>query len=348
MGQTALPAGLVELADEPDTAGKVYRVLDGAAFLAVEPGCGEPYDAAAACGPSGIDCLNTATVDRRIRRRLHCVEPSEGFGGQRLGLSDFVSEARDSAPVRAFVEARGALSDEEYAVPVGVVSLAEDRVLLAEPSLLGAACADDESAITSATANILARDIVRRWWQQPETHRPQHLDLLAEVLPNRVVSTLLAQDLRVHGYTWSVDGAGIVLVAITSADNHAASYGVAVTTSTSAVVRAFCQAVHARVALQWRDYPGPVSRAELGRLAAAWHQGPEHLGLLEQHAKPSDDVPTGYQEPDDWLDHAARRFGHEPVVVRLPEPDGHSVVKVLCPGAAVYRRAAEALSCPVW
>ncbi|MBX9642254.1 MAG: hypothetical protein K2X97_21810 [Mycobacteriaceae bacterium] len=174
------------------------------------------------------------------------------------------------------------------------------------------------------------------------------LDQVADALPQAAVLALDARGLCVHGYAWWVEDAAIVLVVITSAGGAAASYGVAVAGPTSAIRRAFCQAVHARVILQVLDYPGHVSSAERSRLAAAWHQGPAHLALLEQHAKPTELALAEDETSPDWLDHATRRFGHEPLVARCSEPDGAEVVKVLCPGAAVYRLAAEVPPCPVW
>lgn len=255
--------------------------------------------------------------------------------GRELRLSDFLSDPPEA--VGLFVPGTGLVSGNRYQLPAEVVWLGE-RETLVEPAMTGVV----DLGIAEAIAEIIAHDVVARWWagasQQPLLRLSAQLDRL---LPTGVMAAATGLGLRVSAFALSVPDLRIAMVTV---GGEGATLGVAAgRTVRSAIGEAFLRAMAAK-AQPWATLALP----EALRRFAVWHREGDYAAHLERlgvDAEPGLIGEPGDLRPASWPEIAARRFGHEPVAV---ESGGTgTIVKVVCPGAACYRATSARLPCPV-
>lgn len=286
-------------------------------------------------------------------------DPQVARTAERLEPADFAPDAH-RIEARPPVPAHGTVSDLWYEVPAGVVLGAEAQhssSAVAEPATLGARWSGGgQDSISAGIADVMARDVVGRWWRRPRPAVSKLTERLPALLPPSALRSLHSSGLEVEGFRWSAEGAQIVLIAVTRHGRKDATFGVAAATAPQAAARtALCRTLHTRAALSWPRYPDHPSGATAARVLTGWHQGSDQLAMLDHYAAldphpadPREEAGSAGSRPIAWADSATKRFGHEPVVVSWPERRSGRVTKVLCPGAAVYRAAVEQLPCPVW
>lgn len=316
---------------------------------------------AAACGFTAREAEQSAHALLQILRALHLAagnsaQPVPDAVPERLlGPGDFVPEAdereaddRDGPIVHAY----GATGGLRYGVPGQVVLPLPTSPLLLEPTLVGAVHGPPGADLVGpAVAEILAKDIAVRWWQRPRpglVRLPWH-----RLLPEEVCAGLAEHRLTVKAYTWAHLPFTVVLAVVHADGGAAAGFGVAAGQEPRAAMRtAFLRAQTARLTLRQASHEGGDHDGRLTvphsttRALAAWHSGPVHLDLLRRHSRGGGTVPE--HAATDWIEQAHRRFGHEPLVASFTAPDGGRVVKVVCPGAAVYRPVSAAQpDCPL-
>ncbi|HEX4817131.1 MAG TPA: hypothetical protein VFV66_30690, partial [Nonomuraea sp.] len=232
----------------------------------------------------------------------------------------------------------GLLSGNRYRVPAEVVWLGE-RECRVEPTMSGVV----DHGVPEGIAELLAHDVVGRWWagaRQPLLRVSAFLDRL---LPPEVTAAAARLGLRVSAFVLSEAGIRIALVIV--GGDGATLAAAAGRTVKSAVGEAFLRAMAAK-ALPWSSLP----LADSLRRFAVWHREGDYAAFLERLGVDATrriiDEPSGLR-PSSWPEIATRRFGHEPIVV---EAGGTGVaVKVVCPGAACYRAtlAPPRLPCPI-
>lgn len=315
----------------------VTEFLGGAVHLA----CAErPGGAVVAAGFSASGALTRARTRAAAFERLHrlsgrAAERCADGGGRRLFLADFIPRPpRESA---SCVSGIGLLSRECYHVPVEVVSLGEyDGV---EPTMVGVV----DCGISEAIADILAHDVVIRWWSDPQLpllRVSEHLDWL---ISPAVVSAAFALGVRVSAF---VLPCGDFRVALVGVGGEGTTIATAAARSMKGAVReAFLRAIAAR-AQPW----DALSTGDLLRRLAVWHREAGYMARLERLATDADSTTLAvsgiWDDAFSWPDLACRRFGHEPLLVC--DDSSGDPVKVVCPGAACYQTAPSALlPCPI-
>lgn len=265
-----------------------------------------------------------------------------------LSPADFAPEATaDGDCLRVLCD--GVCSGLPYLLPAGGGGLgwkAPGAGAGIEQTAVGAVAAGaSEQALDRAAADIVRRDMLERWWRRPRNNVALVTRRLEEALPGATLDALVEAGLTVAAYRWDVYGLAVVMVVLHTGRGAEASFGSAADVLTDrAVELAFLDAVRARSravefmeSLPDREVPDP---GEGLRLLAAWLTGPEQVSLLDAHCRPSDyeqmdPHPTG----QGWVEVATRRFGHEPIAVRLPAASAARATKLVCPGAAVYAGA---------
>ncbi|MFB9881147.1 hypothetical protein ACFFMN_24755 [Planobispora siamensis] len=325
--------------DGPGAAGEVADCLGGAVHLA--------YAQASASGPAAITAgFSAYEAQTRAQARavaldyLHRLSGEDGggpgAGGRRLRLADFVPEPPQEGPLG--VPGTGLLSGAPYRLPAEVVWLGE-RESLVEPTVSGIV---DQGA-SAGVAELLAHDVVARWWADPRhplLRVSAHLDRL---LPVSVMAAASGLGLRVSAF---VLVASDIRVAMVMVGGDGAMLAVAAgRTVKAAVGAAFLQAMAVK-AQPWDT----LTAGESLRRFAVWHREADYAAHLERSAVEADprliEEPGGLR-PSNWSEIAARRFGHEPIAVEAA--GSGEIVKVVCPGAACYRAvpAGTTLPCPV-
>lgn len=337
------PAGswpVTEPAGEPaaEVTG-VAEALGGAVHLA----CAEaPRDelSAVVAGFSGYEAQSTARALARLcalrgLRLLPGDAPGTRPPGKELRLSDFMADP--PASTRLHVGGSGLLSGLRYRLPAEVV-WAGGRESLVEPALSGVV----DSGVPEAIAEVVAHDVVARWWADPREPLLRVSDSLGRLLPPGVTAAADGLGLRMSAYVLPAPDIRIALVVV--GGEGATLAAAAGRTVKPAVCEAFLRAMAAR-AQPWSTLELP----DCLRRFAVWQREGDYAAYLERLAVDADprlvDEVSGLR-PSGWPEIAARRFGHEPVAVR---GDGGQVLKVLCPGALCYRAApgATVLPCPV-
>jgi hypothetical protein len=260
--------------------------------------------------------------------------------GKELRLADFMPEP--PADEHSRVAGTGLLSRDRFLLPAEVVWMG-DRECRVEPTAVGVI--DDVSdGVSSAIADVLAHDVVTRWWASPRMpllRVSQHLDVLVS---SELASAISALGLRVSAFVLPGPDFQIAVVGVSGEGTTIAT--AAARSVKEAVGEAFLRAVAAR-AQPWNT----LSTADSLRRLTVWHREVDYLAHLEWSALDADPSTVDQQEARDgapsWADIAARRFGHEPILVRLGPLD--NPVKVVCPGAACYRTVppGTTLPCPV-
>ncbi|GAA0400353.1 hypothetical protein GCM10009530_60220 [Microbispora corallina] len=324
----------------PEGRGEIAECLDGEVHLAYaeRPGSGAMTVAAgfspdtararAEARASALDCLY---------RLPEGVAPSAvGEGDRPLGLADFVPEPPEESRLR--VTGVGLLSRERYNLPVEVVWLGE-RGSRVEPTLVGVV----DDGIDEAIADLLAHDVVIRWWSSPRFPLLRVSAYLDRLLPPGVVAAASALGLWVSAFVLPGPDFRIALVGVGGEGTTVAT--AAARTVGEAVGEAFLRAMAAR-AQPWNTLPTGDSLRRL----TVWHRESDYLAYLERSAIDADppvlDEPAVWERLMSWPDLACRRFGHEPILIGNPSGEP---VKVVCPGAACYRTAppGTTLPCPV-
>ncbi|MEW9532352.1 YcaO-like family protein [Microbispora sp. NPDC049125] len=305
-----------------------------------------------ACGFSFDEAQNAARdllhTMRGLERAVANGPPPALPGDRVLSLADFTPDTDDededgrAACSGVLTRAIGAVSGLPYAVPAEIVlpPLSTDR------ALVGTAHGTPGAGLAGrAVADVLATDIVVRWWRRP---RPVLARLPARpLLPDDTVAALAGQGLEVEAYTWTNLPFTTVLAVVHAGGGAAAGFGAAVGPDPRAALRgAFLKAQTARSASGGAPGETGIAPWPTARVLAAWCSGPAHLELLHGHVR---DGGAGLGEgASDWVEQAYRRFGHEPLIASWTAPDGGTVVRALCPGAAIYAPVPAARpACPV-
>ncbi|GII76271.1 hypothetical protein Sru01_12530 [Sphaerisporangium rufum] len=261
--------------------------------------------------------------------------PCTGADGRRLCLDDFMPEA--PAETRSLVAGTGLLSREPYLLPAEVVWLGE-RDCRVEPTSVGVV----DGGVDAAIADLLAHDMVTRWWADPRTPLLRVSEHLGTLIPPGAAAAVPALGLRVSAYVLPGPGFQIAVAGLSGDGTTIAA--AAARSAPAAVAEAFLRAVAAR-AQPWNTLP----TADSLRRLTVWHREVDYLAYLEWSALPADPALLApFEERHEtlsWADMACRRFGHEPVLVSGPG----GPVKVVCPGAACYRTLppGTTLPCPV-
>ncbi|MDH2424477.1 hypothetical protein [Sphaerisporangium sp. TRM90804] len=261
-------------------------------------------------------------------------------GARELYLADFMPEPPDDTGGR--VSGVGLLSGDRYLLPAEVVWTGE-RDSRVEPTLVGLVDGRPDGA-SGGIADLLAHDVVTRWWSHPRMPLLRVSAHLARLLPDGVVPEVTLLGLRVAAFVLPGPGFPIAVVGVSGDGTTIAT--AAARSAGAAVGEAFLRAIAAR-AQPWTTLP----TADSLRRLTVWHRESDYLAHLERSAV--DAEPSAVEEParwewtPSWADIACRRFGHEPVLVAAGAAD--EPVKVVCPGAAVYRTIlpGTTLPCPV-
>ncbi|MGW2158022.1 hypothetical protein [Nonomuraea sp. NPDC001699] len=324
-----------------ETAVPMADSLGGTVHLA----CAEsPRDelAVIVAGFSGYEAQSRARALARLAalRRLRRL-PGDGrqaaWTGTELRLSDFVADP--PASLRRHVPGTGLLSGRRYRLPVEVVWTGGHECLV-EPATSGVV----DSGVPEAIAEVVAHDVVARWWAAPREPLLRVSGALERLLPPGVTAAAAGLGLRMSAFVLSVPDLRVALVTV--GGEGATLAAAAGRTVKSAVCEAFLRAMAAK-AQPWSTLELP----DCLRRFAVWEREADYAAHLERLAVDADprlvDEVSGLR-PSGWPEIAARRFGHEPVAVRA-DGDRGEVIKVLCPGALCYRAASGAtvLPCPV-
>ncbi|MFC5827046.1 hypothetical protein [Nonomuraea insulae] len=270
-----------------------------------------------------------------LRGVSHDGSPTPDPRGRELRLSDFLSDPPEA--VGLFVPGTGLVSGNRYQLPAEVVWLGE-RETQVEAAMTGVV----DLGIAEAIAEIIAHDVVARWWARPSQQPLLRLSAqLDRLLPTGVMAAATGLGLRVSAFALAVPDLRIAMVTV---GGEGATLGVAAgRTVRSAIGEAFLRAMAAK-AQPWATLALP----EALRRFAVWHREGDYAAHLERlgvDAEPWLIGEPGDLRPASWPEIAARRFGHEPVAV---ESGGTgTIVKVVCPGAACYRATSARLPCPV-
>ncbi|NUP00234.1 MAG: hypothetical protein HOW59_20145 [Nonomuraea sp.] len=323
-----------------ETTGATAEALGGAVHLA----CAEaPRDelSVIVAGFSGYEAQTTTRAHARLAalralRRL----PGDRYGprspGTSLRLSDFMADP--PASLKLHVGGTGLLSGRRYRLPAEVVWTGGHECLV-EPALSGVV----DSGVPEALAEVVAHDVLARWWAEPREPLLRVSASLGRLLPPGVKEAADGLGLRVSAYVLPAPDIRIALVVV--GGEGATLAAAAGRTVRPAVCEAFLRAMAAR-AQPWSTLELP----DCLRRFAVWQREGDYAAHLEGLAVDADprlvDEVSGLR-PSGWPEIAARRFGHEPVAVRAD--GGGEVLKVLCPGALCYRAApgATTLPCPV-
>ncbi|MCT9933213.1 hypothetical protein N5079_23670 [Planotetraspora sp. A-T 1434] len=350
-----------------EALGEVAECLDGTVHLAYAQTSAlfsgaEPGVAIVAAGFSPHE------AHARARRRAWALDllhrlPHEGAGpldaaAQELSLTDFVPDLIPGLPPgllpgllpgavdagRPVVTGTGLLTGRPYALPIEVV-WAGDRDCPVEPTTVGVVDKD----VPAAVAELLAHDVLSRWWAAPGlplTRLSTHLD---QLLPPGVASAASGLGLGVSAFLLPASDGRIALALVGVAGDGAAIATAAAPTAGEAVGQAFLRAMAAR-AQPWST----LAAADSLRRFAVWHREADYVTYLERWAVDADpraldagEAGAAELTTPDWAAIARRRFGHEPVVVEAGT--SHEAVKVVCPGAACYGASPSGatLPCPV-
>ncbi|MFI6924594.1 hypothetical protein ACIBIZ_31950 [Nonomuraea spiralis] len=335
--------GTTEPTTEPTAApvaAPMAECLGGAVHLA----CAEsPADelAVIVAGFSGYEAQTRARALTRLAalrglRRLPGDRHRTVQAGTELRLSDFVADP--PAGLGLHVPGTGLLSGRRYRLPAEVV-WAGGHECLVEPATSGVV----DSGVPEAIAEVVAHDVVARWWAEPREPLLRVSAALGRLLPAGVTAAASGLGLRMSAFVLSVPDLRVALVTV--GGEGATLAAAAGRTVRQAVCEAFLRAMAAK-AQPWSTLELP----DCLRRFAVWQREADYAAYLERLAVDADprlvDEVSGLR-PSGWPEIAARRFGHEPVAVRA-DGDG-PVVKVLCPGALCYRAASGAtvLPCPV-
>ncbi|WP_433241149.1 hypothetical protein ACQPYK_35740 [Streptosporangium sp. CA-135522] len=266
--------------------------------------------------------------------------PCVAEGGRRLCLSDFMPEPPPDN--RSRIAGVGLLSRERYVLPAEVVWMGE-RDCRVEPTVVGV-LEDRFEGVSDAIADLLAHDVFTRWWASPRMPLLRVSEHLGGLIPQSVASAASALGLWVSAFVLPGPDFQIAVVGVSGEGTTIAT--AAARSVRSAVGEAFLRAVAAR-AQPWDTLPVADSLRRL----TVWHREADYLAYLERSAVDADpsvlDEPAPWEGAPGWADIACRRFGHEPILVRLGAAD--DPVKVVCPGAACYRTVppGTTLPCPV-
>jgi hypothetical protein len=252
-----------------------------------------------------------------------------------LGLADFMPDPPSDGPV--WVSGIGLLSGERYLVPSEVVWTGEP-VSPVEPTLVGLV-AGRTDGISGAIADLLAHDVVTRWWANPRIPLWRMSRRVPALLPAGVAPALLMMRLRVSAFVLPASDFPIAVVGVSGDGTTIAT--AAARTIREAVSEAFLRAMAAR-AQPWHTLP----TADSLRRLTVWHRETDYLAHLDRSAIDPTPTPPDEAGPLGWADIACRRFGHEPILIG---PSLTNPIKVICPGAACHHStpSGTSLPCPV-
>ncbi|ETK37168.1 hypothetical protein [Microbispora sp. ATCC PTA-5024] len=325
----------------PEARGGIAECLGGEVHLAYAERSGSgAVTVAAGFSPGAARAraeARASALDNLYRLPDGLAPLRAGEGDRHLGLADFMPRPPDDSASR--VTGVGLLSRERYQLPVEVVWLGE-RDCRVEPTLVGVV----DDGVSEAIADLLAHDVVIRWWSSPGFPLLRVSAYLDRLIPPGVVAAASALGLWVSAFVLPGPGFHIALVGVGGEGTTVAT--AAARTVRAAVGEAFLRAMAAR-AQPWNTLPTGDSLRRL----TVWHRESDYLAYLERSAIDADppalDEPAVWEGPMSWPDLACRRFGHEPILIGLDAPSGP--VKVVCPGAACYRTAppGTTLPCPV-
>ncbi|GGK90841.1 hypothetical protein Sme01_52910 [Sphaerisporangium melleum] len=337
------------MAPTPDSSPPALSPPDAGLEEVAECLAGEVHLAYAHRPESGITAVAAAftpeTARARARARASALVVLHGLPDglaapcspdeRELCLADFMPEPPAERHVR--VSGDGLLSGERYTLPAEVVWLG-DRDCRVEPTAVGVVGA---AGVPGAIADLLAHDMVTRWWANPRMPLLRVSQYLAAMIPPRVAEAVSLLGLRVSAFALPGPGFQIAVVGVSGDGTTIAT--AAARSVEDAVAEAFLRALAARTE-PWNTLP----TADSLRRLTVWHREVDYLAHLEWSALDADATVLGRpgEAASSWADIACRRFGHEPVVVAS---EAGEPVKVVCPGAACYRTVppGTSLPCPV-
>jgi len=317
-----------------------------------------------ACGYTAGQAHNRGLRQARIRNvlaspRLLLAQHNPVAGCREIMPSDLVSGvSTDIGHLR--LKGHGADSGDPYLVPANSVIV--DWTASTEggggiqQTMIGATCAESGDPVALAVADIVRRDFLVRWWSQPRGPFSAATQRLEDVLGSTLMAATVQAGFRLSAFRWNAAAVPVVIVALHDQNDNRISFGSgAAARVDDALTEGFLDALRAKVDTQIVLDLGPdrsgIGIADQVYLLAAWLHGSERLSRLNALCSPPS---RGRTSPNgdrgvDWIDVACRRFGHEPVVVRCSDLSDPSVIKVVCPGAALYRpvRLAAFLPSPV-
>ncbi|MCW2877895.1 MAG: hypothetical protein JWQ95_1995 [Sphaerisporangium sp.] len=332
----------ISMSRSPVQLEEIAECLGGEVYLAYAHRAESGVTVAAGFSPEvarGRAKVRAEALDALYRLPDAGTEPRFGDDGRELCLADFMPDAPMDHHAR--VAGIGLLSRERYLLPADVVWMGE-RDRRVEPTAVGVV--DDEfEGVSGAIADLLAHDMVTRWWASPRMPLLRVSDHLDRLVPPGVASAIPALGLRVSAFVLPGPDFQIALVGLSGEGTTIAT--AAARSVKAAVGEAFLRAVAAR-AQPWNT----LSTADSLRRLTVWHREVDYLAYLEWSALDADASMVEQSEMRDapsWADIACRRFGHEPVLVGLGSFG--DPVKVVCPGAACYRTVppGTTLPCPV-
>ncbi|MGW4793275.1 hypothetical protein ACWEPC_12795 [Nonomuraea sp. NPDC004297] len=327
-----------------EVAGDVADCLGGAVHLAYAESAAPPL-AAVTAGFAGYEAQTRARALARVSalRHLHGLpEPGrpDSWPGKELRLADFVSDPPES--LRLHAGGVGLLSGRRYRVPVEVV-WAGERDCRVEPALTGVV----DQGVAEAVAELVAHDVVARWWADPREPLLRVSGWLGRLLPDGVLAAASGLGLRVSAFVLSAPEAKVAMVVV------GGEGGTLAVAAGRGVKAAVCEAFLRAMAAKAEPWAG-LALGECLRRFAVWQREADYATHLERLGVDADpriiDEVSGLR-PSGWPEIAARRFGHEPIAVRATAPGQAPVtgeaVKVVCPGALCYRVTPTLLPCPV-
>lgn len=272
--------------------------------------------------------------------RRHCAAAAEAAceipADRVLGGGDFGLRGVGDGRAERLVAVAGVVSDDVYLVPEGFVF--PGAVDLVPAGMAAAPSTGD--AVARAVADLLAADLLTRWWESAD-RADQAADvtrLLPGAVSGRLLEKVAGDGLEASALLLERDGFFVAVVVLHTGRGGAATLGQA---AGGAAAGALEEALLRAVAAQ-RTSPSDLPVPERVRHLAVWHCGAEYLAEMRRRSRPVERVPESGGSPD-WADLACRRFGHEPLAATGALPDGRVAARVICPGAAA---AASPLSAP--
>jgi hypothetical protein len=250
--------------------------------------------------------------------------PSDLSGAQVLGLDDFGREAAHRVGAERLVPVAGVVSNGIYLVPEscvfpGAVDTTANGMAAAETA---------KGAVDQAVADLLATDLLVRWWDAPGE---VVLDVTGMLPAIGALGRCPAGDgLEVSAFMFERIGFLLAVVVhvgggAAATMGHSAAAGAA--GAANAISGALLSAVRARSAML-----SDLSARQRARHLQVWHCGPEYLAELLRRSLPAGRLPGDLAAPD-WPAVATRWFGHEPLVATARMADRRIAARVICPGA---------------
>lgn len=323
------------------TARKTVSLLGGSAFLSwvTDP---ESGIAGAACDTDSERAAVRANGEflehvGQIKAATALPWDAQGTLVVPHALCDSVDE---SVTAWHWVAGRGTVTDTAYAVPAQAVALgwdppAEHRWWV-QTSVGTAAHPDPDAATRSALAEVLERDVLVRGWLTGEIVFHDLGEVAAQALPPALYERINTSDVTTTVLRAGTTAFDPVLALIHRRDGTNLTCGSALRADLHAAVRhSVMEALLVRVSLNATRAPGRLEAHHHDRGLLVARNGPAYLRFIEERLAGQDGAAGADTTLAALSAHAQDRFGHEPIVVELPDTEGHHVRRVVCPGSTV-------------